>query len=132
MRGEKIHVENERCARAILGANLRTWRKSRELPLKSVAYESDICIETVSAWEAGDHFLLGVNLKSSLNVSFEPASPNRLYRLQYCDGLASGIWHYAGEAPRAGIGAIDALTDDSPEPPAQGRRFYRVKVEVLE
>ena len=79
MRGEKIHVENERCARAIFGANLRAWRKKRELPLKSVAYESDICIETVSAWEAGDQFPSPENIDKIAQYTGIP------HRCLFCD-----------------------------------------------
>ena len=56
MRGEKLHAEHANCVRAVFGGNLREWRQERGLPLKAIACDIGVCIETVSAWEAGDQF----------------------------------------------------------------------------
>ena len=67
------------------------------------------------------------------SVGFEPASTQRVYLLQYTDDLASGVWTDVGDGPRPGAGAGDALTDTAGQaPPATGRRFYRVQVDLPE
>jgi transcriptional regulator with XRE-family HTH domain len=62
MRGEKRQNENSHCARAKLGHTLRSWRKARGTPMKAIAADLEVSIETVSAWERGDQFPTPENL----------------------------------------------------------------------
>lgn len=62
MRGKTQHGENEFCTRALFGEALRTWRKKKGIPLKAVAADVCVSIETVSAWETGIRFPTPENL----------------------------------------------------------------------
>jgi hypothetical protein len=62
-------------------------------------------------------------------IRFEPASARRSYTLQYTDDLGSGVWHdVPGSGGHVGAGGADSLPDGSA--PAEGRRFYRMKVDL--
>lgn len=56
MRGDKRARNDSHAARSTLGRTLRSWRKARALPLKAIATDLGVSIETVSAWEAGERF----------------------------------------------------------------------------
>ena len=48
--------EKKNTSRAKFGWGLRSWRNQKGIPLKAIAFDLDVSIETVSAWERGDQF----------------------------------------------------------------------------
>lgn len=71
--------------------------------------------------------VVAINHGPPVVVRFEPGSPARLYRLQFTDDLAGGVWtDIPGVLPRAGEEGIDFLTDTNKAP----IRYYRVQVEL--
>jgi hypothetical protein len=65
-------------------------------------------------------------------IRFELASTRRAYTLQYTDDLSSGIWYdVPGTVRHVGAGGEDSLSDDTDNVPATKRRFYRMKVELM-
>lgn len=50
------------CARSQLSRFLKSWRQTNKLPLKAVAEDVGVSIETISAWEHGYRFPSAENL----------------------------------------------------------------------
>lgn len=84
MRGEQRQNENRHSARAKLGHTLRSWRKARETPLKAIAADLDVSIETVSAWEGGDQFPTAENLDKLSRIMGVPICRFFCQRLDSC------------------------------------------------
>lgn len=51
-------------AAALLGTNLRRWRRARALSLKQVAVEVGVSVSIISAWERGRRFPTSAHLDS--------------------------------------------------------------------
>jgi len=71
--------------------------------------------------------VLGVDPGPPVTVTFEPATPDRDYTLQYVDDLVNGVWNaVSGQGPRMGGEGVDAMEDEGNAP----ARFYRIRVEL--
>lgn len=84
MRGEERHNENRHCARVKLGHTLRSWRKGKAIPLKAIAADLGVSIETVSAWEGADQFPTPENLDKLSRYTGVPVCRFFCRRLESC------------------------------------------------
>jgi len=71
--------------------------------------------------------IVGLDPGPPATVTFEPATPDRDYTLQYVDDLVNGVWDAVpGQGPRMGGEGVDTM-EDAGDVPA---RFYRISVEL--
>lgn len=94
IQGNLCHGETAQSVRARLARALRAWRKEHNLPLKAIALEVGVSIETVSAWEAGEQFPTPERLDQLSRFTGLPACRFFCHRSGHCRpecGADSGL-----------------------------------------
>jgi len=69
---------------------LRSWRKARGTPMKAIAADLEVSIETVSAWEGGDQFPTSENLDKLSRIMGVPICRFFCQRLGSCPPECQG------------------------------------------